>query len=162
MRSNAVSKRDAVILRELSRNARTPITKIAKVLSISDVAVKRRIVKLEESGVIKKYTIIPNNKKLGYDIVALVGVNTNPDKVLDVLQMLKDKDNVTYIALTSGDHDLLVEIWAKDSEELAREVEDLRKVPGVTSVYPSILLDVVREREPIPQRFFKTVIEEGS
>ncbi|MEM3848950.1 MAG: Lrp/AsnC family transcriptional regulator, partial [Zestosphaera sp.] len=106
MRGNAISKRDAVILRELATNARTPITRIAKILSISDVAVKRRIVKLEESGIIKKYTIVPNNKKLGYDIVALIGVNTNPDKVLDVLQSLKDKDNVTYMALTSGDHDL--------------------------------------------------------
>lgn len=159
MRENLVNKKDVVILRELSTNARIPITKIAKVLSISDVAVKRRLVKLEESGIIKKYTYISNNKKLGYDIVALVGLNTSPDKILDVIKLIKDRDDVTFIALSSGDHNLLVEVWAKNSEELAKVVEDLRGIPGVASVYPAIILDVIKEREPIPQKFLKEALE---
>lgn len=162
MRENLINKKDIVILRELSANARTPITKIAKVLSISDVAVKRRLVKLEESGIIKKYTYVSNNKKLGYDIIALVGLNTLPDKILDVIKLIKDRDDVTFVALSSGDHNLLVEIWAKNSEELAKVVEDLRKIPGVSAVYPAIILDVVKEREPIPQRFLKEALEEGA
>lgn len=162
MRENLVNKKDVLILRELSTNARIPITKIAKVLSISDVAVKRRLVKLEESGIIKKYTYISNNKKLGYDIVALVGLNTSPDKILDVIKLIKDRDDVTFIALSSGDHNLLVEVWAKNSEELAKVVEDLRGIPGVASVYPAIILDVIKEREPIPQKFLKEALEQDA
>lgn len=161
-RDNLVNKKDVIILRELSINARTPITKIAKVLSISDVAVKRRLVKLEENGVIKKYTYIANNKKLGYDIVAIVGINTTPDKTLDVIKLIKERDDVTFIALSSGDHNLLVEIWSKNSEELSKVVEDLRGIPGVTAVYPAIILDVIKEREPIPRKFLKEALEEGS
>lgn len=161
MRESVINRRDAVILRELSVDARTPITKIAKVLSISDVAVKRRLVKLKESGIIKKYTYVSNNKKLGYDIVALIGLNTLPDKILDVIKSIKDRDDVTFMALSSGDHNLLVEIWAKNSEELTEVVEDLRKIPGVTAVYPAIILDIIKEREPIPQRFLKETLEEG-
>ncbi|MEM0025855.1 MAG: Lrp/AsnC family transcriptional regulator [Zestosphaera sp.] len=159
MRENSINKKDVIILRELSTNARIPITKIAKVLSISDVAVKRRLVKLEENGIIKKYTYISNNKKLGYDIIALVGLNTLPDKILDVIKLIKDRDDVTFVALSSGDHNLLVEIWAKNSEELTKVVEDLRRIPGVVAVYPAIILDVIKEREPIPQRFLKEALE---
>ncbi len=161
-RDNLVNKKDVIILRELSINARTSITKIAKVLSISDVAVKRRLVKLEENGIIKKYTYIANNKKLGYDIVAIVGINTAPDKTLDVIKLIKERDDVTFIALSSGDHNLLVEIWSKNSEELSKVVEDLRGIPGVTAVYPAIILDVIKEREPIPRKFLKEALEEGS
>ncbi|MEM2021884.1 MAG: Lrp/AsnC family transcriptional regulator [Zestosphaera sp.] len=162
MRNDLVDKKDTVILRELSGDSRIPITKIASALSISDVAVKRRLVKLEESGVIKKYTFIANNKKLGYNIVALIGINTYPDKMLDAIKVIKEKDNVTFIALTSGDHDLVVEMWAENSEELSREVEELRKVPGVSEVYPSMLLDIIKEREPIPERFFRNMLEKSS
>lgn len=162
MRENVINKKDVIILRELSINARIPITKIAKVLSISDVAVKRRLMKLEENGIIRKYTYIANNKKLGYDIVALIGLNTSPDKTLDVLKLIKDRDDVTFIALSSGDHNLLVEIWSKNSEELAKIVEDLRRIPGVTAVYPAIILDVIKEREPVPQRFLKEALGESA
>ncbi len=162
MRENPMNRKDVIILRELSANARVPITKIAKALSISDVAVKRRLVKLEESGIIKKYTYIANNKKLGYDIVALVGLNTMPDKILDVIKLIKDRDDVTFMALSSGDHNLLVEIWSKNSEELAKVVEDLRSIPGVAAVYPAIILDVIKEKEPIPQRFLKESFEKST
>ncbi len=161
MYNDLIDKKDAVILHELSSNSRIPIVKIANTLSISDVAVKRRLVKLEESGIIKKYTFIANNKKLGYNIVALIGINTYPDKLLDAIKVIKERDNVTFIALTSGDHNLIVEMWAENSEKLSKDVEELRSVPGVSGVYPSMLLDVIKEREPIPERFFRDVLEKG-
>ncbi len=150
-----MDEKDLMILRELSKNARTPVTKIAKALGVSDVAVKKRVSKLEKNGVIKKYTLIIDNKKLDYNAVAYIGINVQPDRILDVANYLRSKDNVTFVALTSGDHDLLVELWARDATQLSKELESIRGMTGVVNLYPAIVLDVIKEKEALPQEIFK-------
>jgi len=150
-----MDEKDLIILKELSKNARTPVTRIAKTLGISDVAVKKRMSKLEKSGVIRRYTLIIDNKRLDYNAVAYIGVNVQPDKILDVANYLRSKDNVTFVALTSGDHDLLVELWAKDSTQLSKELDSIRNITGVVNLYPAIILDVIKEKEALPQEILK-------
>ena len=59
------------LLAELFRNSRRSDRELAKVLHVSQPTVSRAIKRLEEQGVIKDYTMIPNFEKLGYQILAL-------------------------------------------------------------------------------------------
>lgn len=72
-----LDEKDRRIIEVLKNNARTSYTEIAKILGLSDVAVLKRIRRLEQLGIIKRYTIVLDYKKLGYNIVSITGIDVN-------------------------------------------------------------------------------------
>jgi len=136
---------DLKIIEILSRNARTPYVEIARQIGISDVAVIKRVKKLESEKIIKKYTIIVDYAKLGYSKMSITGINVEPDALLNVVEALKDKPYVKSLYITSGDHALIAMIYARDSEELSRIHKEISSIPGVSKVYPAVLVEVVKE-----------------
>ncbi|MBN2477869.1 winged helix-turn-helix transcriptional regulator, partial [Candidatus Micrarchaeota archaeon] len=81
-----MDKKDEIILNILLKNSRTPATEIASVIGITETAVRKRIKKLEDTGIIKSYTAIVDPYFVGYSGVALVGVDTLPEKILPVFE----------------------------------------------------------------------------
>jgi len=149
-----LDSKDLKILLELAKDARTPLTHIAKLLNISDVAVKKRLERLEKEGIIKGYTVSVNPRALGFTRIAIIGINVEPGKILDVARKVSELSEAVYVALTSGDHDIVAELWCKDSEELAKIIDLIRGMPGVKDIYPAIILESVKEREPFPLKKF--------
>lgn len=135
---------DMIIIKELMENARKPFREIAMKLKLSDVAVIKRVRKLEERGVIRKYALIVNPASLGYNKISFTGINVKPDKLFEVASKLREKEYVKYIALTSGDHELLAVIWARDSDELKKIHEEIKNMDGVINIYPAILTDIIK------------------
>ena len=140
----SLDEKDKKIISILLENARLPFTDIAKKLGITDVAVKKRLKKLEKNGVIKKYTVIVDPSKLGYQDVALVGVDTEPDKILEVAEKLSEKEYSRFVYLTTGDHMIMVEIWAKNNADLMKIIKEIGSMPGVKKVCPAIILDQIK------------------
>jgi len=136
---------DLKILKTLFDNARTPLTEIAGSVGLSDVAVYKRVKKLEKMGVIKKYTAVVDPAKLGYTKISFTGVNVAPDALLSVVEALRGRDYVKFLAITTGDHQLIAVIWAKSSDELVEIHREMEKIPGVMKIYPAIVLDVIKE-----------------
>ncbi|MCD6222329.1 MAG: Lrp/AsnC family transcriptional regulator [Thermoplasmata archaeon] len=136
-----MDEKDALIIEMLSKNARMPYLKIAKILNISETAVRKRIKKLEEKGVIEGYTIKVNPEKLGYKSVAHVGINTNPNYFLKVACRLTEMHAVKCVAIVAGGHSIMVDIWAKDSKHLEKILNDIKNMEGVISVNPSVILE---------------------
>ncbi|WP_461863287.1 HTH-type transcriptional regulator LrpA [Thermococcus sp.] len=137
-----LDERDKIIIEMLTKDARTPFTEIAKVLGISETAVRKRVKSLEEAGVIKQYTVKVDPTKLGYHLVSLTGVDTLPEKIFDVARKLEEFDFVKEIYLTSGDHMIMTEIWAKNGEDLSDIISNkIGKIEGVTKVCPAVILE---------------------
>ncbi len=139
-----VDEKDLEIVRLLSENARRTLTEIAERLGISDVAVKKRIDKLEREGVIKKYTVVVEPKKLGFNGVALVGIDTEPDKVLSVASEVASKEYAAAVYVTTGDHMVMVEVWTRSSKELIAVLEEIGRIDGVKKVCPAIVLERIK------------------
>ncbi len=152
-----MDEKDLKILSLLAENSRTPSTRIARVLGISDVAVKKRIVKLEREGVIKGYKLEVDPSKLGYSSIAYVGVNVNSESLLDVAKELSNRKDVVFVALTSGDHDVMIELWAKDGSEMQLKLKEIKNLDGVKNVYPAIVLEVIKGRESLPEIITRSV-----
>ncbi len=140
-----IDEKDLKIIEHLMKCSRTPTSEIARSLGLSDVAVIKRIRKLEQRGVIKKYTAVVDPKKLGYNFVSITGLDVEPDKLLEVINLLKGRDYIKYLAITSGDHTVMATIWARNNEEFTKIINELKKMPGVKRVCPAVILDVVKE-----------------
>lgn len=143
-RQEELDEKDVQIIKMLRENARTPYAKIAEGLGVSDVAVLKRIRRLERQGVIKKYTIEVDLAKLGYRVSSFTGLDVSSEHLFRVVEFLKSKDYVRYLAITTGDHSLIAEIVAGSNEELARIHEELSGLPGVRRVCPAIVMEVVK------------------
>jgi Lrp/AsnC family transcriptional regulator for asnA, asnC and gidA len=139
-----LDEKDYMLIRELMENSRVPLTKLGKKLGMTDVAVKKRLKKLEKEGVIRKYTIEVDASKLGYKSIALIGIDAEPERILEVSSQLTSRDYAFKAFLTTGDHMIIVEVWAKDNKNLAQIIEDVWGIPGVKRVCPAIILEKLK------------------
>ncbi len=132
------------ILAMLMKNSRIPFVKIAKALGISETAVRKRVSKMEREGIIKRYTIEVDAKKIGFEVVALIGIDTKPESYMDVLDKMKKMQYVRSLHASSGDHMLIAECWFENSAKLRNFVKKLKRLRGVTRVCPAILLEKIK------------------
>jgi Lrp/AsnC family transcriptional regulator for asnA, asnC and gidA len=138
-----VDERDSKIVSMLMENARIPKTKIAEELKITETAVRKRISKLEKDGVILGYRAVINYKTAGLS-ASLTGVDVEPDRLWEVINRLKDLDEIKSMFLTTGDHTLMLEIVAESVEELSKIHEKISKLEGVKRICPAVILDVLK------------------
>jgi Lrp/AsnC family transcriptional regulator for asnA, asnC and gidA len=140
-----LDEKDKIIIDMLRENSRVSYSEIARKLGISEVAVMKRVKKLETNGVIKKYTVVVDYKKLGYNMVSITGLDTLPENLFSVIEELKLKDYVEFLAITSGDHSIIVKIIARDNDELTKIHREIENIEGVHHVRPAIVLNIVKE-----------------
>ena len=67
------------LLRELLKNSKRSDRELAKVLGVSQPTITRTRRKLEQNGMIQDYTVIPNFRKMGFEILALTFVKMRPE-----------------------------------------------------------------------------------
>lgn len=136
--STRVDERDYAILRILRRNARTPYTVIARELGISEVAVRKRIMKLVRSGVIRRFTI---DYRVPGELKAAILVRTLPQtRVPEVSRRLLAIPGVEAIYEVTGEHDLLVLVSARSVDDINDYVDKVRSTEGVSSTHTLIAL----------------------
>ncbi|MCE4614706.1 MAG: Lrp/AsnC family transcriptional regulator [Desulfurococcales archaeon] len=138
-------EKDKIIINMLRENSRISYSEIARKLGISEVAVMKRVKKLESNGIIKKYTILVDYKKLGYNMVSVTGLDTEPEHLFSTIEKLKSKNYVEFLAITSGDHSIIVKIIARDNDELTKIHREIESMLGVHHVRPAIVLNIVKE-----------------
>jgi len=132
------------LLRILRENSRMPYLEIARILGVSETAVRKRVKRLLEEGVIRRFTVEIDPKKVGYQVVAMIGLDTKPEALISVLEMLKELENVQNLYSSSGDHMIMMECWFKDYSELSRFIKSLEGIEGITRICPSIILEKIK------------------
>jgi Lrp/AsnC family transcriptional regulator for asnA, asnC and gidA len=142
---NEISQREKKIIELLLKNSRMKYSEIADILGISDTAVRKRLRSLEKRGIIRGYSIQVDPHAIGYECVALLGIDTISEKFYQVAKTLKDMEEVKCVDMASGENMIVVEIWAKDGEELAKIIsEKIGKIDGVKKVKSSIVLQKLK------------------
>lgn len=138
-----IDEKDRIIIDTLRKNARITLSELAKLVGISDVAVKKRIKKLEASGVIRGYRALIDPFKLGY-VIAILGIDAEPNLLLDVAKTLSEREYTKYLAITTGDHMMMAVVWAKSREELKNIIEEVSRMKGVKKASPSIVSEILK------------------
>jgi Lrp/AsnC family transcriptional regulator for asnA, asnC and gidA len=119
------------IIAMLQRDGRCPNTVIARELGISESAVRTRIQTLTASGVLQIIGLTdPGN--MGFGVMALIGVQAGND-LNRIAELVSTWPETTYVVISAGSFDLLIELVCTDNNDLLRVVERLRAVDGVRS-----------------------------
>ena len=132
---------DRRILDRLRQNAREPASSIAKRVNLTASAVRRRIARLERSGVIDRYTVSIKHDELGASIEAFVELSFAGDA--DVHTILKDviqRPEVREAMTITGETDALVRIRVRDLPHLRQVVMDLRTSGQVIACQTRVIL----------------------
>ena len=81
---------DVKILHDLLRDSRKSFSEIAKECKVSEPTIRARYKKMKNDEIILGSTVLVNPKDLGYETIASIYMNVEPDGVLDFLSTLKD------------------------------------------------------------------------
>lgn len=132
------------IIEELQQDGRRSYAAIGKVVGLSEAAVRQRVQRLVESGVMQ-VVAVTNPLELGFGRQAMIGlrVEGNLEPVADTLAAMKEID---YVVITAGSFDILVELVVEDDDELLEVLSTrIRNIPGVVSTESFMYLSLRKQ-----------------
>lgn len=128
-----LDKLDKQILSVLMKDATKPYTDIAKKLYVSGGTIHVRMRKLKEMGIVDGANLSVNYEKLGYDIVAFLGVYLDKSSLYD--DVAKDLESIPEIVgahYTTGLYNIFVKIVCRDTAHLRDVLHDkIQRIPGI-------------------------------
>ena len=128
----------------LQADGRQSYATMAKEVSLSEAAVRQRVQRLREAGVIQ-IVAVTDPVQLGYRRQAMIGVNTSGD--LDALaDQLRATDGIDYIVAAAGRFDMLLEVFTADDDDLLDLVMRIRRIPGVDHTEVFTYLRLIEQR----------------
>ena len=136
---------DYKILKILQKNARETASNISKEIHLSVSAVIERIRKMEETGLIKDYTIIVDEKKTGTVMMALMEVRLGNPKYFDgFAEAIQEMNEIVSCYYQTGDFDLMLKISCRDSEALEQLHRQVMSLEGVKDTRTHVVLKTVK------------------
>ena len=118
------------IIEQLQQDGRRPYATIGKAVGLSEAAVRQRVSKLLETGVMQ-IVAVTDPLQVGFNREAMIGIEVDGDMeaVADVLSQM---DEISYIILTAGSFDIILEVVCEDDEALLEVINrKIRAIPGV-------------------------------
>ena len=150
MRVDSIDQR---IVSQLVANARASYAEIGKVVGLSAPAVKRRVDRLLDTGVLRGFTAVVNPEALGWGTEAFVEVhcrgNVMPHRITASLEPLTE---VVAAYTVSGAADAIVHLRAADIHHLETALERLRALDIIDRTVSTVVLSTLLERPPVPER----------
>ena len=144
MTDPVVDEIDAALVHHLQIDGRRPYTKLAKQVGLSEAAVRQRVQRLLEQGVMQ-IVAVTDPLQLGLLRQAMILIKVDGD-VRDVAAELERFDEVDYLVLTAGSVDILAEVFVPDDQALLELLNDrIRKVPGVVATESVIYLQLRKQ-----------------
>jgi Lrp/AsnC family transcriptional regulator for asnA, asnC and gidA len=131
------------IIEQLQEDGRRPYARIATAVGLSEAAVRQRVQRLLDAGIIQ-IVGVTDPMQVGFARQAMVGIRTRGDtrKVADALAAF---DEVDYVVVTAGSLDVLVEVVCEDDDRLLDTVSRIRDVEGVESTEIFVYLGLRRQ-----------------
>ena len=132
------------IIRELQQDGRRAYATIGKAVGLSEAAVRQRVQKLVDTGVMQ-VVAVTDPMQIGFARQAMIAISVSGD-VEKVAEELSDIGEVDYIVVTAGSFDLLAEVVVEDDTHLLSLVNGrIRAIPGVTRTETFLYLKLVKQ-----------------
>ncbi|HEY5524717.1 MAG TPA: Lrp/AsnC family transcriptional regulator [Clostridium sp.] len=140
-----MDRMDYKILECLKSNARNKASAISKEIHLSVSAVLERIHKMEKNDIIKNYTIIVDQKKLGNDISALMEISLEHPKFDEsFITAIKLNNNIISCYYLTGDFDFMIKILCQSSDDLEKIHREIKSLEGVLATKTHFVLKNIK------------------
>jgi Lrp/AsnC family transcriptional regulator, regulator for asnA, asnC and gidA len=132
------------IIEQLQEDGRRPYAAIGKAVGLSEAAVRQRVQRLVDSGVVQ-IVAVTDPLQVGFSRQAMIGVKAEGD-LQGLADALAGIPEVDYVVITAGAFDVLVEVVCEDDEHLLQVLNnDIRSLPGVRTTETFVYLKLRKQ-----------------
>ncbi len=142
-RPQSIDRLDREIIEALQENGRESFRRIAAQLGVSEATIRNRFGRLRRGNVLQ-VTGVTNPLGLGFDAQAMIGIKTN-GPVNAVADAVSGWREASYVVITAGQYDLLVELVCIDRHHLLEVVNRIRALDTVVSTESFIYLELWKQ-----------------
>jgi Lrp/AsnC family transcriptional regulator for asnA, asnC and gidA len=139
-----VDETSKAIIEQLQADGRRAYATIGKAVGLSEAAVRQRVQKLVDNGVMQ-IVAVTDPMQIGFARQAMVGIAVEGD-IEQVAEKLAAIPEVDYIVVTAGSWDLLAEVVVEDDEHLLRLItKQIRSIDGIVRTESFLYLKLVKQ-----------------
>jgi Lrp/AsnC family transcriptional regulator for asnA, asnC and gidA len=133
-----------LLVEQLQQDGRRSYAALAKAVGLSEAAVRQRVRKLLDDGVMQ-IVAVTDPMTVGFSRQAMVGIKAEGN-LRQIAQRLAELPELEYVVLCAGSFDLLVEFVCEDDEHLLRLLdESVRAIEGIRETETFIYLRLVKQ-----------------
>lgn len=140
-----LDKTDVKILKTLLSDARLSSRQIAKQCGVSIGTVLSRVKKMEKEGIIKGYSALLDQEKLGYELTVVSEITVSKGRLLEMENAIARLPNVCCVYDVTGLIDAIIVAKFKNREELSKFTKRLLALPYVERTNTHVVLTTIRE-----------------
>jgi DNA-binding Lrp family transcriptional regulator len=138
---------DKTIVALLRKDARRSYQDIGRHVHLSAPAVKRRVDRLEQEGVILGYTAIVNPPVFGWHAEAFVDLYCDGKMPAEAIKRaVVDEPRVVAAHTVAGEASAMLHVMAQDTKDLEQVLERIRSTQGVTRTVTEVVLSTLFQR----------------
>lgn len=132
------------IIEQLQQDGRMPYASIGKAVGLSEAAVRQRVQRLLENGVMQ-IVAVTNPLQLGFARQAMIGINAEGD-IEPIAESLAAMREVDYVIITAGSFDIIVEVVCESDDHLLELLSKrIRAIHGVVSTETFVYLKLAKQ-----------------
>src|ERR1044071_6028490 len=132
------------IVEQLQADGRKPYAAMAKIVGLSEAAVRQRVQRLLDAGVMQ-IVAVTDPLTLGFARQVMIGLRVEGD-MRSVADSLAQIPEVDYVVICAGGYDLLAELVCTDDDHLLKLLNDvIRAIPGVTTTETFVYLKLAKQ-----------------
>jgi Lrp/AsnC family transcriptional regulator for asnA, asnC and gidA len=131
------------IIEQLQQDGRRSYAAIGKIVGLSEAAVRQRVQRLIDSGVMQ-IVAVTDPMSLGFRRQTMIGLRCTGDLEL-VAGQLAAMDEIDYVVITAGSFDLLIEVVCEDDDQLLEILTRIRSLPSVTTTETFVYLKLRKQ-----------------
>lgn len=138
---------DVRIIKLLQINARISISDISKIVNLSVSAVGERLKKLENSGIIQKYTVILDPILLSKELSVIINVRLErPKYTEDFLTLVHAENEILECHYITGEFDYSLKIVTHSTSTLERIMNGIKSIPGIQKTQTHVILSTLKSQ----------------
>jgi Lrp/AsnC family transcriptional regulator for asnA, asnC and gidA len=132
------------IIEQLQHDGRMPYASIGKAVGLSEAAVRQRVQRLLEAGVMQ-IVAVTNPLQLGFARQAMIGLRTEGD-IEPIAAKLTEMEEIDYVIATAGSFDLIVEVVCESDDDLLELLSKrIRSIAGVRATETFVYLKLHKQ-----------------
>ncbi len=143
--SLALDATSKAIIEQLQIDGRRSYAEIGKAVGLSEAAVRQRVQKLTDAGVMQ-IVAVTDPMRIGFSRLAMIGIRVSGDTRV-VADHLADLPEVSYLILSAGSFDLMAEVVCEDDDGLIEFLnQKIRTLDGVASTETFVYLQLKKQK----------------